>query len=312
MAFDTTAAAVGYRTTLNSYKNKIRNIQNRLNSDFNFDRNPGDDNYYDFWADLTDNTNIGDINYNNQFDTISSISQEQNDLIDAKYMNILGMVQMLDSYMCYISDSYSRMIDIAWSCGLGGIYITQYGKDLPDGSREILKKGVQYYTNEINKNHIAMTEIIDGMDSSRNSDLAYLSAKKNQFMDCVKKIQTLVDEVEVELVQIIEIVKDNGEALTKWILECFHMVANITLVFNLNNKNLKVAQKPITIGDGFNKNTQVVISIAKFWRDKLSPDRKNQAECITGAIKHGLTVIPEPFKIEKLKDMSWDLMIPKY
>ena len=63
MAFDTTAAAVGYRTTLNSYKNKIRNIQNRLNSDFNFDRNPGDDNYYDFWADLTDNTNIGDINY---------------------------------------------------------------------------------------------------------------------------------------------------------------------------------------------------------------------------------------------------------
>jgi hypothetical protein len=116
MAFDTTAAAVGYRTTLNSYKNKIRNIQNRLNSDFNFDRNPGDDNYYDFWADLTDNTNIGDINYNNQFDTISSISQEQNDLIDAKYMNILGMVQMLDSYMCYISDSYSRMIDIAWGC----------------------------------------------------------------------------------------------------------------------------------------------------------------------------------------------------
>lgn len=312
MAFDTAAAAVGYKTTLNSYKNKIRNIQNRLNSDFNFGRIPSDDNYSDFWADLTDGTNIGDKNYNSQFDTISSISQEQNNLIDAKYMNILGMVQMLDSYMCYISDSYSRMIDIAWSCGLGGIYITQYGKDLPDGSKEILKKGVQYYTNEINKNHITMSEIIDGMDSSRASDSAYLSAKKNELINCVKKIQFLVDEVEVEIVQIVEIVKDNNEALTKWILECFQMVANITLVFNLNNKNLKVAQKPISIGDGFNKNTQVAISIAKFWKDKVSSDRKNQAECIAGAIKHGLTVIPEPFKIEKLKDMSWDLMIPKY
>lgn len=312
MAFDTAAAAESYKTVLNSYKSKIRNVQNRLNSDFNFGRTPSDDNYYDFWMDLTDASNVGDRNYNNEFDTISSISQEQNNLIDAKYMNILGMVQMLDSYMCYISDSYSRMIDIAWSCGLGGIYLTQYGKDLPDGSREILKKGVQYYTNEINKNLIAMSEIIDGMDSSRNSDLAYLTTKRITLINHVKKIEILVNEVEVEISQIIEIVKDNGEALTKWILECFHMVANITLVFNLNNKNLKVAQKPITIGDGFNKNTQVAISIAKFWRDKLSPDRKNQAECITGAIKHGLTVIPEPFKIEKLKDMSWDLMIPKY
>ena len=34
MAFDTTAAAVSYRTTLNSYKDKIGNIQNRLNSKF--------------------------------------------------------------------------------------------------------------------------------------------------------------------------------------------------------------------------------------------------------------------------------------
>ena len=128
----------------------------------------------------------------------------------------------------------------------------------------------------------------------------------------MKNIEILVNDVEVEISQIIDIIKDNGEGLNKWILECFNMVANITLVFNLNSKNLKVAQKPITVGGGFNKNTQVAISIAKYWREKLSPDRKNQAECITGAIKQGLTVIPEPFRLEKLKDMSWDLMIPKY
>jgi hypothetical protein len=166
---------VGYRTTLNSYKNKIRNIQNRLNSDFNFDRNPGDDNYYDFWADLTDNTNIGDINYNNQFDTISSISQEQNDLIDAKYMNILGMVQMLDSYMCYISDSYSRMIDIAWSCGLGGIYITQYGKDLPDGSvilEETLEKLYLNLKNKLSNQDIkTLKDFIDDFEYSKALDI---------------------------------------------------------------------------------------------------------------------------------------------
>ena len=38
MAFDTGAAAEGYKSALNSYKNKIKNIQNRLNSDFNFDK----------------------------------------------------------------------------------------------------------------------------------------------------------------------------------------------------------------------------------------------------------------------------------
>ena len=312
MAFDTAAAAESYKTVLNSYKSKIRNVQNRLNSDFNFGRTPSDDNYYDFWMDLTDTSNVGDRNYNNEFDTISSISQEQNDLIDAKYMNILGMVQMLDSYMCYISDTYSRMVDIAWSCGLGGIYLTQYGKDLPDGSREIVKKGVQYYTSGINENLLAMSEIINQMDLTRTSDLAYLTTKRIALMNLVKKIEILVNDVEVEISQIIDIIKDNGEGLNKWILECFNMVANITLVFNLNSKNLKIAQKPITVGGGFNKNTQVAISIAKHWREKLSPDRKNQAECITGAIKQGLTVIPEPFRLEKLKDMSWDLMIPKY
>ena len=35
MAFDTAAAAESYKTVLNSYKSKIRNVQNRLNSDFN-------------------------------------------------------------------------------------------------------------------------------------------------------------------------------------------------------------------------------------------------------------------------------------
>ena len=312
MAFDTAAAAESYKTVLNSYKSKIRNVQNRLNSDFNFGRTPSDDNYYDFWMDLTDASNIGDRNYNNEFDTISSISQEQNNLIDAKYMNILGMVQMLDSYMCYISDTYSRMVDIAWSCGLGGIYLTQYGKDLPDGSREIVKKSVQYYTSGINEQLLAMNEIINQMDLTRTSDLAYLTTKRIALINHVKKIEISVNGVEVEISQIIDIIKDNGEGLNKWILECFNMVANITLVFNLNSKNLKVAQKPITVGGGFNKNTQVAISIAKYWREKLSPDRKNQAECITGAIKQGLTVIPEPFRLEKLKDMSWDLMIPKY
>ena len=38
MAFDTAAAAESYKTVLNSYKSKIRNVQNRLNSDFNFGR----------------------------------------------------------------------------------------------------------------------------------------------------------------------------------------------------------------------------------------------------------------------------------
>ena len=124
MAFDTGAAAEGYKSALNSYKNKIKNIQNRLNSDFNFDKSPSDESFFDFWEGLTNNMNIGDRNYNQEFNTIVTISQEQNDLIDAKYMNILGMVQMLDSYMCYITDAYSRMIDIAWGCGLGGIYLT--------------------------------------------------------------------------------------------------------------------------------------------------------------------------------------------
>lgn len=312
MAFDTAAAAEGYKGVLNSYKNKVRILQNRLNSDFNFNRNPGDDNYYDFWEDLTDPSYLGDKNYNNEFNIIVGLSQEQSNLIDAKYMNILGMVQMLDSYMCYISDSYSRMIDITWSCALGGIYLTQYGKDLPNGSREILKKGIQYYTNEINKHHYTMSEIVNGMDPTRKTDTQYLINTKATLMDHVKKIQILVEDVEVEINQIINIVRDNGEALTKWILECFNMVANITLVFNLNQKNLKVAQKPITIGDGFNNNTKVAISIANFWREKLKQDRSNQAECITGAIKQGLSVIPEPGQIEKLKEMSWDLMIPKY
>ena len=197
MAFDTAAAAESYKTVLNSYKSKIRNVQNRLNSDFNFGRTPSDDNYYDFWMDLTDTSNVGDRNYNNEFDTISSKSQEQNDLIDAKYMNILGMVQMLDSYMCYISDTYSRMVDIAWSCGLGGIYLTQYGKDLPDGSREIVKKGVQYYTSGINENLLAMNEIIDQMDLTRTSDLAYLTTKRIALLNHVKKIEILVNGVEV-------------------------------------------------------------------------------------------------------------------
>ena len=199
MAFDTGAAAEGYKSALNSYKSKIRNIQNRLNSDFNFNKNSSDGSFFDFWEGLTDNMNIGDRNYNQEFNTIVTISQEQNDLIDAKYMNILGMVQMLDSYMCYISDTYSRMVDIAWSCGLGGIYLTQYGKDLPDGSREIVKKGVQYYTSGINEQLLAMNEIINQMDLTRTSDLAYLTTKRIALINHVKKIEILVNGVEVEI-----------------------------------------------------------------------------------------------------------------
>ena len=313
MAFDTGAAAEGYKSALNSYKNKIKNIQNRLNSDFNFDKSPSDESFFDFWEGLTDNMNIGDRNYNQEFNTIVTISQEQNDLIDAKYMNILGMVQMLDSYMCYITDAYSRMIDIAWSCGLGGIYLTQFGKDLPNGEREIVKKGVQFYTNGINDNLLAMNDLISSMDITRNSDTQYLNIKREVFLKHIRNIEKLVNDVETEISTIIDILQDNDKALKVWILECFNMVANITLTFNLNQKNLKVAQKPISIGNAFNMNTRVAISIAKYWREeKLLPDRTNQAECIVGAIKQGLLSIPEPNKIEKLKDFSWDLMIPKY
>ena len=52
MAFDTGAAAEGYKSALNSYKSKIRNIQNRLNSDFNFDKSPSDESFFDFGKDL--------------------------------------------------------------------------------------------------------------------------------------------------------------------------------------------------------------------------------------------------------------------
>ena len=118
-----------------------------------------------------------------------------------------------------------------------------------------------------------MNDLISSMDITRNADAQYLNIKREVFFNHVRNIEKLVNDVETEISTIIDILQDNDKALKVWILECFNMVANITLTFNLNQKNLKVAQKPISIGNDFNMNTRVAISIAKYWREEKITSR---------------------------------------
>lgn len=312
MAYNTSVAAELYKNTLSNYRSRIGSYQSRLKTDYNFGLSPSDANYHDFWEILLDYSILGEKNYNTEFDRIINVSQSIGNFVDEKYMNMLGMVQMLDSYMCNISDIFSRAIDTVWGCGLGGIYISRYGKDLPDGSKEILKKGVQYYTGIINTEINEIGSIISNMDLSNANDTSYLVSKRNEILNKIRLVEKAVKEVEVEIHDCIEIIVDADLALRKWILECFNMVANITLIFNLNTKNMRVANKILTIGDAFNPNTQMALSIAKHWKEKVVPDMSNLGECTMGAIKQGLSTIPEPGLLEKFQEMTWDLMLPKY
>ena len=311
MALTVSESSKIYRNVFENYMTRLGSIQSRLNSEFNFGLSPDAVNYNDFWSIMTSIDLITQRTYSTEFNKLDSDAQHMCDTLENSYMNILGMVNMLDNYMCNISDTFSRIVDVAWSCGRGSIYHNKTGKLLEDGSSEILKKGVIYYTDIITNTINEISDFINEMDKTKWNNLTYLeNVRQKTFVPLLTKINDAIIEVSSEFVKLISVVENARAGLDSWITICFRFIANVSLTFSLSNKSSKIAQKTITVGDATHYSTSIAVSLALSWKEKLNNDRSNYQECINGAIKQGLLAITESSKLDALLEETWDNYIP--
>ena len=335
-AYDTSVPIKIFETKFIGYIERLQTeILDYLNANFNFGRNALDIEYYDFWKSLINPANLNHIEFEEEFNIIKNYSQEVNNMIGQRYMDYVGMVTTLDPYMCFAGDIFSRITDTAWSFGDGQAYMYRIGKILPDGTQEILRKGLKSYQEELDaiyiemKNYILTDNANDspadtyGMDRSRFNNVDYLSWKKtNYFLPRIKQIDNIVKEAKLEVFRLVELVTQLKDAINIWFPESFKLVAYTSLAFNLNKKNENLATKIIGYSNTLSGSVPprnvvtttslIAVSQAKFWKAKVLPDMTNMSQCLTEAIIHGFAALVFPSRLEDFVDLTWEFMIPKY
>ena len=221
MIFDTSAPLVNIRATFNTYYTRVETIQSNLLLRFNLGRRDGSLGYLDLWGILTNSNKLTNQTYNNEFNHIISVSQECNNTIDDKYMNLVGMVMSLDNYICYISDAFSRIADTSWSIGDGSIYQTLYGKKLDDGSFEVVRKGLIKFATEIDKLCKEMEDKVRDLGLVPGTDLTeayYEELRDNFFLIKIREITKIIDEdTKKEIDFIVGLVDETKLYLNNWI-----------------------------------------------------------------------------------------------
>lgn len=334
-AFDTSVPLVPYQNLFENYINKIQtNVIDYLNNNFNFGRTEGSTEYHDFWIGLTGTSIIQRVSFADEFLKIKEYSQETNNNIGARYMDYVGMVTSLDSYMCFAGDAFSRICDTAWAFGDGSAYMYRTGELLPDGSFNIIRKGLRSHLEEINKilNEMELYTMTDtgtldlnipGMARVGYSDINYLTRRKEDYF--IPKIMKINDEIlaaKQEALKLVDLAYKNKEALNKWLPESFKLVAYTGLAFNLNKKNENLASKIISYSNILSGSVPprnvvtttslIAVSQAKFWKEQVLPDFTNHSQCLTNAIIYGFAALGYPGMLEGFIDDTWEFMIPKY
>lgn len=327
MAFDTKAPLIGYRNlfNVNGYRARVQTIVDRLNSNFNFKIRSNDTSYSDFWNGLLNINVLGYIDLNAQFNEIESVSQTLNDTLENRYMDYIGMVMSLDNYICYATDAFSRISDSIWSFGDGQVYANKTGKLLPDGTYEIVRKGLEYYYNGINDIIDELNKYIDtdpgplasanvyGMSPSKNSDSTYLEWKRdNYFIPKIMEITDLLNNAVTEVLDILGFLHTIEKAIGKWLIESFKLVSYINLAFNLSKKTESVANKIISYGHGVTTTSIIAVNQAKYWKKQVAPDLSNNYQCLVSAVEAGLVALTYPSMLESFIDDTWERIIPSY
>ncbi len=321
MIFDTSAPLVEIRNIFNTYHTRIETIQTNLLTRYNLNRRDGDLGYLDLWGILTDSNKLTQQTYSAEFDKIASISQECNNIIDDKYMNLVGMVMSLDNYICFISDAFSRIADTSWSVGDGSIYQSLYGKKLDDGSLEIVRKGLRIYATEIDKLCKEMENKVRDLgttDGTLLTEAYFRDLRDNFFLVKIRELTKIVDEqVSNELTLIINIIVETQAALTTWLPETFKLVSYISLAFNLNKKLSNLTDKVLnpmsaTGTEPANVITLLAISTANYWKKEVSEDGTNRGHCLTQAILSGCRALMHPARLESYINKTWEIGIQRY
>ena len=321
MIFDTSAPLVNIRATFNTYYTRVETIQSNLLLRFNLGRRDGSLGYLDLWGILTNSNKLTNQTYNNEFNHIISVSQECNNTIDDKYMNLVGMVMSLDNYICYISDAFSRIADTSWSIGDGSIYQTLYGKKLDDGSFEVVRKGLIKFATEIDKLCKEMEDKVRDLGLVPGTDLTeayYEDLRDNFFLVKIREITKIIDEdTKKEIDLIVGIVDETKLALNTWLPETFKLVSYISLAFNLNKKLSSLTDKvlnPTSVAgtEPANAITLLAISTTNYWRKEVLADNTNRGHCLTQAILSGCRALMHPARLQSYIDKTWVLGIQKY
>ena len=321
MIFDTSAPLVNIRAIFNTYYSRVETIQSNLLLRFNLGRREGSLGYLDLWGILTNSNKLTQQTYVSEFANIIAVSQECNNTIDDKYMNLVGMVMSLDNYICYISDAFSRITDTSWSVGDGSIYQTIYGKQLSDGSFEVVRKGLQRYVTEIDKLCKEMEDKVRELGLIPGSILTeayYEDLRDNFFLVKIREITKIIDEdVKKEIDLIVGIVEETKLALNTWLPETFKLVSYISLAFNLNKKLTSLTDKVLNPMAGAdtepaNAITLLAISTTNYWKKEVLPDNTNRGHCLTQAILNGCRALMHPARLQSYIEKTWVLGIQKY
>lgn len=321
MIFDTSAPLVNIRDTFNTYYSKIEAIQENLLLRYNLGKREGDLAYLDLWGILTNSNKLTQQTYSSEFAKIISISQECNNTIDDKYMNLVGMVMSLDNYICYISDAFSRITDTSWSVGDGSIYQNLYGKKLADGSLEIVRNGLQKYVHDIDKLIQEMEYKVRDLGLVNTADLTeayYVDLRDNFFLVKIRALTKIIDEdVKKEIDLIVGIVEETQLALNTWLPETFKLVSYISLAFNLNKKLTNLTDKVLNINSTLgsepaNVITLLAINTSNYWKKEVLADGSNRGHCLTQAILSGCRALMHPARLQSYINKTWEIGIQKY
>lgn len=325
MGYDTSAPLISYKNLLLNYRDKVRTVVSDLNVKFNFGLASDNSSYEDFWAPILYVGNLKYYNFSDKFASIQTKSQTLNDNIEKRYMDYVGMMMSLDEYVCFASDAFSRIVDSIWSFGDGQIYMNKTGELLPDGSYNIIRKGLQYYQDSISGIISEMEDYVShdpgptapasmyGMSPAQFKNNVYLTYKlNNYFVPQVQKISELLEEANKEILALDSYLDMISNALNIWFIESFKIVSYTSLAFNLSKKAESVANKIITVNTGVTTTSIIAVNQAKYWKKQVLPDQSNRYQCLIGAIEAGLTAITYPSMLESFIDESWKFIVPKY
>lgn len=293
---------------LDNYKTIIENKMNYLNANFNFGLSADDELYDDFWRIMIKTESFYAGEFDPYFIEIAKNSQYCCDLLNDKYMNLIGLASALDKFICFAGDSFARTVDGAWSFGTGAIY-----KHVVDGAGNVIKYGMDEAVNDVSEVLNNIQNKIDDMDIHKYNDINYLTnIRDNYFVPEITKIRNYLADAMVEVGKILEFSELVKKSLDETFPNAFKMYSCISLAFSLNNKMTKISNQVLYTGSPSSSINRIGLTVAKVWRKKVKDDYSNREQCFTNAVLQGLNKMTVVADMQIIIDKSWELTVPKF
>ena len=293
---------------LDNYKTIIENKMNYLNANFNFGLSADNDLYDDFWRIMIKTESFYDGVFDPFFIKIAENSQYCCDILNDKYMNLIGLAAALDKFICFAGDSFERTVDGAWSFGTGSIY-----KHIVDGAGNVIKYGMDEAVNDVSEVLNNIQDKINLMDIHKFNDINYLTdIRDNYFVPEITKIRNYLTDAMVEVGKILEFSEIIKKSLDETFPNAFKMYSCISLAFSLNTKMSRISNQVLYTGSPSSQINRIGLTVAKIWKKQVKPDYSNREQCFTQAVLQGLDMLPVIGDMEYLIDKSWELGIQKF